>query len=277
MASNLKHLPWQIATTIGAIMTLTGLCFSGLAYSQSQQLSIATENGSYIEGDVIVVLAAIPKEQEVTPAVVQIINPENETLSTFVPAPDSSGRYSFEVATDGWEISGTYLVRITHADEDREATFEFVGLDKQPPTENLFVTFSDGTSQSIDATLSNGVIRGITAVEETATLIFSLATTSEDGEFTVVLPRKVIDSRDEPDESGVEEENSFLVLVDGDYIDYNETVITETTRTLVVPIPAGTEEILIGGSSMVPEFSLAVIGAAAALAGTLALARVKKE
>jgi hypothetical protein len=275
VANNLKHLPWQLAT-IGAIMALTGLCFSGLAYSQSQQLTIATERGSYIEGDVIVVSGTIPNEQEVTPAVVQIINPENETLSTFVPAPDSSGEYSFEVATVSWEISGTYVVRITHADEDREATFEFVGLDTQPPTENLLVTFSGGTSQSIDATLTNGVITGIMAVEETATLIFSLETASEDGEFTVSLPRSVIDSRDEPDESGVEEENSFLVLVDGDYMNYNETASTETTRTLVVPIPAGTEEILIGGSSMMPEFPLAVIGAAAALAGMLAVTRVKK-
>jgi hypothetical protein len=274
LAKNQEHLSWHTAA-IGAIMTLLALSLTGVAHSQSQELSIATESGSYAAGDTIVVSGSIPTEQEVTHAVVQIISPDNEALSTFVPAPDSLGEYTFEVATDGWQISGTYVVRISHGDEDRETTFAFVGLNSQPPAENLSSAFSDGTSQNVDATLTNGVITRVTAVEEAATLIFSLSTTSADGEFRVVLPRALIDSREEPDEDGVEDENNFLVLVDGDYIDYNEIASTDAERTLVIPVVAGTEEVLIGGSSMVPEFPLVVIGAAAALAGLLALTRAK--
>ena len=276
MAENQKHLSWQFATA-GSVVILLTLAFGGLAYSQSQELSIATESGSYTVGDTVVILGSIPNEQEVTPAVVQVISPENEVISAFVPVPDSLGEYSLEVATDGWQISGTYVIRISHGDEDHEATFEFTGLDAQLPAEDVSVTFSDGTSQSVDATLTNGVITRITAVEEAATLIFSLSTTSEDGEFTVVLPRALIDSREEPDEAGVKEENNFLILVDGDYIDYDETASTDTERTLVVQIAAGTEEVLIGGSSMVPEFPLVVMGTVAALAGMLAMARFRTE
>lgn len=256
-------------------MALTGISFSGVTHSQSLQLSIATESSNYTVGDTIIIMGAIPNEEEITPAVVQIINPENETLATFVPTPDNSGGYSIAVSTVGWQSSGIYVVRIMHGDEDREVTFEFIGLDAESPAENLLVSFSDGSSRSVDATMTNGVITSITAVEETATLIFSIATTTENGEFTVVLPIALIDSRDEPDEAGVEEENNFLVLVDSEYVDYDETANTETDRTLVIPIPAGTEEILISGSSMVPEFPLVIVGAAAALAGSLALARLR--
>ena len=252
-----------------------GLPLSGIVYSQSSQLSIRTESSSYAAGDTIIILGSIPIEEEVTPAIVQIINSENETLAVFVPAPDNSGNYSFEVATDSWQTSGTYFVRIMHVDEDREVTFEFAGLDSRAPVENLSVSFSDGSSQSIDATMTNGIITSITAVEETTSLIFSVATTTESGEFSVVLPRTLIDSRDEPDEAGIEEENNFLVLVDGEYSDYAEAANTETDRTLIIPIPVGTEEVLIGGSSMVPEFPFAVMGVVVALAGMLALTRLR--
>ena len=273
MAENQKRLVWHIA--VGGVATLLALAFGGLAFSQSQELSVATESRSYIAGDTIVVTGSIPNEQEVTPAVVQIISPENEVLSALVPVPNDLGEFSLEVTTEGWQTSGTYVVRISHGDEDREATFEFVGLDAQPPVENQSVTFSDGTLQTVNATLTNGVITRITAVEAAATLLFSLSTTSENGEFTVVLPRALIDSREEPDEDGIEDENNFLILVDGNYIDYDELASTDTERTLIVPIPAGAAEILIGGSSMVPEFPLVVIGAAVALASAFALARLR--
>jgi hypothetical protein len=50
------------------------------------------------------------------------------------------------------------------------------------------------------------------------------------------------------------EDDGFLVLADAEYVDYNETASTTADRTLVVQIPAGTREVMIGGSSMMPEF-----------------------
>lgn len=257
-----------------AITLLTAVSFAGFSYSQSQQLTVTTDNSNYSAGDTIVITGTIQPGQESTPILLQIINPENRILSTHVPAPDSEGKYSVEQASDGWEISGTYTVHVTHADEDQEATFEFSGLDSRAPAENLLVTFSDGTSRSVDARMTNGVITGVTAIEESATLIFSLATGAEGGQFSVTLAREMIDSR-EQDDTGVEVENNFLVLVDGDYADYEESSSTATQRTLVIPIAAGTEEIMIGGSSMVPEFPLPAIGTAAATALMIVLLRAR--
>jgi hypothetical protein len=254
---------------------LTALSFSGVAYSQSQELTVTTDKGSYNAGDTIVVSGTIQQGQELTTVILQIVGPNNKVLSTYVPKPDGEGVYSVEVATDSWETSGTYTVLVINGDGDRQATFEFVGLDSKPPTENLLVAFSDGGSQNVDAKMTNGVITGISAFEESATLIFSVATGSEDGELTVTLARSMIDSKYEPDDAGVEHENNFLVMVDGEYTDYGEKDSTATNRTLVIPIPAGTQEVLIGGSSMTPEFPLAVLGAVAATAILLTIGRAR--
>jgi hypothetical protein len=88
--------------------------------------------------------------------------------------------------------------------------------------------------------------------------VFSTATGSEDGELVLVLPRELIDSKFEPDQEGLVEDDSFLVLADAEYVDYNETASTTADRTLVVQIPAGTREVMISGSSMMPEFPVLI-------------------
>lgn len=254
-----------------AFLILTALPFSGFAYSQSQELTVTTDKATYDAGDTVVVSGTIQQGQDMTPTIIQIVNPNKKVLATHVPSPDNEGIYSVEVTTDDWETSGTYTVWVIHGEEDRQITFELVGLDRKPPTENLLVAFSDGTSQNVDAKMTNGVITGIIAVEESDTLIFYMATGSEDGQLTVTLSRDMIDSKYEPDESGIEHENNFLVMVDGEYSDYSETGSTATDRTLVIPIPSGNQQVLIGGSSMIPEFPLALFWMLAVVIGIVTL------
>lgn len=264
-----KHITRGSWLFVGIMITLSA--FHGVAFSQSQSLTVATDKTRYSAGETVVIKGTIPSSEQPSPLIIQVFDPANTAIFTNVPTPKADGEYLVEIETSDWHVSGTCLIRVTYADEDNEATFEFIGLDSQTPTENLLVTFSDGSSQIVDARMTKGVITKITAVEESATLVFSLATGSEDGKLTVTLPREMIDSKYEPDETGIEEENSFLVLVDGDYTDYNETGSTAADRTLVVPIPAGTQEIMIGGSSMVPEFPLVALGTVAAVVGIVSI------
>lgn len=247
-----EYLPWKTWLVI-AFLILPAIPL-GIAHSQLQQLTVATDKPNYAAGDTVTIFGTVKQNQESSPVVVQVFDPENTSVETKIPVPNSEGEYSIELGTDDWEISGTYLVRATHADDDQQATFEFVGLDRQPPREDLLVTFSDGTSRSVDAKVTNGVVTGITALEESSALILSLTTGSEDGELTIVLPRDLIDSKYEPDESGLQEDNNFMVLVDADYADYSETTNSPAERTLKIPIPAGSRDILIQGTSIMPEF-----------------------
>src|SRR5256885_6775643 len=105
-------------------MIMTAVSSAGFAYSQSQQLTVATDKTSYSAGDAIIITGTIPLSEGPGPLVVQIFNPENTAILTNVPEPKSDGKYFVELATDDWEISGTYGVRVTYGENDKEATFE---------------------------------------------------------------------------------------------------------------------------------------------------------
>ena len=49
-------------------------------------------------------------------------------------------------------------------------------------------------------------------------------------------------------------DDSFFVIVDGEEVDFTETMTTSTERTLTIDFPAGSEEIEIFGTFVVPEF-----------------------
>ena len=69
-----------------------------------------------------------------------------------------------------------------------------------------------------------------------------------DGSITLTIPRSVLDSTIN---NGDDE---FFVLVDGEEeVDFEE-IITSTDRTLTINFLAGTEEIEIIGTFVIPEF-----------------------
>lgn len=266
-----------IATVLAMLMV-----FVGPAYAQSQSLTVTTDRPSYAIGDTIIITVSIDTtgQDSTMPLVIQVIDPENTVVSTKVLETNENRKYTAELPTAGFESSGTYVIHVTSADNDQESTFEFKGQDSGPPKESLVVTFSNGTSLSIDAKLTEGIVTKITPVEESATLVFSVTTGTGDDTLQVVLPREIIDSKYEPGEMDLEgqvteEESSFLVLVDGDYASYNETSITPTDRTLKILIPAGTEEVMIGGSSMIPEFPAPAIAVVSALLAVVIVGKTR--
>lgn len=283
MTNKVKIQASKSGLVIGTVLVML-MVFVGPAYAQSQPSTVTTDKPSYAIGDTIIITVSIytTGQDSTMPLVIQVIDPENTVVSTKVLEANEDGKYTAELPTTGFEISGTYVIHVTSADNDQESTFEFKGQDSEPPKENLVVTFSDGTSLSIDAKMTDGIVTRITPVEESATLVFSVTTGTGEDMLEVVLPREVIDSKYEPSEMDVEgqvteEESNFLVLVDGDYANYNETSSTPTDRSLKILIPAGTEEVMIGGSLMIPEFPYPMIAALIGLGSMVTYFTVKKN
>ena len=82
-----------------------------------------------------------------------------------------------------------------------------------------------------------------------------------DGELNIVLPRKLIDSKINNND------DEFIVLINGEESDYKEQDTTSTERKLTIKVPAAVEEIEIVGTQVIPEFPIAVI---VIMAGTMA-------
>jgi len=96
--------------------------------------------------------------------------------------------------------------------------------------------------------IREGSIEDITIDKESLALIVSLNSPS-DGTLSLDIPRKLTDAK-HSDGNDI----SFIVLVDGIEVSYQETT-TSTSRTLTVQFIKGDSEIEIIGTYIIPEFS----------------------
>jgi predicted secreted protein with PEFG-CTERM motif len=131
-----------------------------------------------------------------------------------------------------------------------ETTFSFAGSSMTSGPEGLVPVA--GTDFMVAYEITGGRLISITPDVDANSLIIAIDAIS-DGQLTITLPRELIDAK-----IG-DEDDDFFVLVDGEEVDFDET-ITSTDRTLVISFFAGAEEIEIIGTHVVPEF-----GAIAAL------------
>jgi hypothetical protein len=119
--------------------------------------------------------------------------------------------------------------------------------------EKITVKYQD-SSFDVMTSLTNGSVKGVEVDPEVIGIILTLETSAtDDGELMITLPRALIDSN----LNGADDD--FVVIVNGNQTDYQEQSTTATERTLTIPIIAGTEEVEIIGTWIVPEFPIAVI------------------
>jgi len=106
----------------------------------------------------------------------------------------------------------------------------------------------------LTTSLSNGSVKSIDVDAEFDSIILTVETSeTRDGELIITLPRALIDSKyDSADDE-------FIVLVNGEEADFDETSTTSTERTLKIPVPAGAEEVEIIGTQL-SEYSTEASG-----------------
>jgi predicted secreted protein with PEFG-CTERM motif len=115
-------------------------------------------------------------------------------------------------------------------------------------TQQFEVKDPSGTqSYQVNYGISGATVQNISINQNDASLIVDM-TSTDGGTLTMSMPRALIDAK-----SG-SSDDQFIVLVDGADSDFNETQTTTSDRTITVDFPAGTEQIEIIGTQVVPEF-----------------------
>jgi hypothetical protein len=107
----------------------------------------------------------------------------------------------------------------------------------------------DGVVFTVDTLLSNGTVEAIDIDPDFASLVLWVRTSAtESGMLDVTLSRELIDSRTDDGE-----DMEFIVLVNDEESRFSEVSADADARKLQIPVPAGTEEVEIVGSKVVPE------------------------
>lgn len=252
---------------------VTSLIFAvpQVAYSQAGTLTVKVDKPSFGAGENIRVTGTVPAVIEGVPVAIQVFNPRNTMYTIGQPTPNADGTYSFEFKVGGkLGIDGAYTVKATYSGQSVQTTFEFAGGGAPPAAGTVRVEF-EGNVFNVKASLSNGSIKSIEVDPEFTSIIISVSTTDQDGELTITLPRQLIDARIDGDD------DSFIVLVDGDEAEAEETDTSATERTLTIPVPAGAEEIEIIGTMVVPEFGILAALVLAAAVGAIVVVSRKNQ
>jgi len=236
------------------VFALTALLVLSIGVSPTfaqieEAIVVTTEQSSYQEGDKIVVSGEVREILSGFPVTLQVIA-ANGNLVTIEQLDIGTDRTFSTTLTAGgvlWKSQGTYTIKVLYGTEARTAstTFVFGG------TTGIGTTPTSGQSLTVEGfgvgyQITGGSIISITPDIDQSSLIIEIEAV-DDGELTISLPRELIDAK-----MG-DADDDFFVLVDAEEVDFDETK-TDSDRTLTIGFSAGTEEIEIIGTFVIPEF-----------------------
>ena len=239
------------------VFTLSAILIASIGmtpvFGQIQNsIVVTTDKSSYSEGETILVTGEVRDLYSGTP-VSLIVKNDKAIVALAQLTVGADKKFSAEITAGGtMRTAGSYTVEVTYGTQNRIATtsFEFGGSTMVPPKSSSNVTDKtvsvEGSNDLIRYTITGGKLLSIIPDVEANSLIVSIDATN-DGSLTLTIPRSVLDA------TMNDEDDDFFVLVDGEEVDFDETIST-MNRVLTIAFPAGAEEIEIIGTFVVPEF-----------------------
>jgi predicted secreted protein with PEFG-CTERM motif len=223
------------------------------AFGQSSVV-ISTDKPSYSEGETILVTGEVA---QLLGGYGLTITVKSDLAIVYIGqlTVGADKKFSTTIAAGGslMKNDGTYTITVQYGDNKNNAastTFEFGGSTVTPPTDVSKVTETtvsvSGSNDLIGYEITGGKLVNIMPDVDANSLIVSIDATN-DGSLTLTIPRSVLDATINGGD------DDFFVLIDGEEVDFDETV-SSTDRTLTIAFPAGAEEIEIIGTFVVPEF-----------------------
>jgi predicted secreted protein with PEFG-CTERM motif len=256
-----------IFTIFGILITSIG---TTTVFGENESVIVSTDKSSYSDNDVILISGEIKYIALGNQLSLIIQSPNGNIAYIGQMTVNSDNQFSTEINPGGsyWKIPGTYTIQITQNENNQANTsFEFKGITNVPENEleqniiedivtddpviiDSIVTATTLTIQEstdlISYEITNGKITNVIPDLDAVSLLIDIEAIN-DGSITLTIPRSVLDAtiNDKDDE--------FFVLVDGEEVDFEE-ISTLTDRTLTIEFLAGTEQIEIIGTFVIPEF-----------------------
>ena len=256
-----------IFTIFGILITSVG---TTTVFGENESVIVSTDKSSYSANDVILISGEIKYIALGNQLSLIIQSPNGNIAYIGQMTVNSDNQFSTEINPGGsyWKIPGTYTIQITQNENNQANTsFEFKGITNVPENEleqnivedivtddpvviDSIVTATTLTIQEatdlISYEITNGKITNVIPDLDAVSLLIDIEVIN-DGSITLTIPRSVLDAtiNDKDDE--------FFVLVDGEEVDFEE-ISTLTDRTLTIEFLAGSEQIEIIGTFVIPEF-----------------------
>ena len=254
----------MIFALFGILITSIGVA---PAFGENEIIVVNTDKSSYSDGDIILISGEIKNMVPGDQLSIIIQSPNGNLVALDQLTVGADNQFSTEIKVGGklMKTEGTYTIKIQYRDHSATTSFEFGGVTSLPSNEleevndpmindpiivNSVVTATTITVQDstdfVSYEITNAKLINVIPDMDAVSLLIYIEST-DDGSITLTIPRSVLDATIN---NGDDE---FFVLVDGEEVDFEE-ITTSTDRTLTIEFLAGSEQIEIIGTFVIPEF-----------------------
>ena len=276
----------MIFALFGILITSVGV---SQVFAENGIIDVSTDKPNYSDGDVMTISGEIKNMVPGDQLSILIQSPNGNLVALDQLTVSSDNQFSTEIKLGGklMKTEGTYTIKVQYREQSATTSFDFGGVENSPTNELDQVIVEDNAAEGSavedsaveDVIIEDSLIEDIVIVDSVVTattvavqdsndlisyeisnakllniipdldavsLLIYIETTDE-GSITLTIPRSVLDASI----NGGDDE--FFVLVDGEEVDFEE-IKTSEDRTLTIDFLAGTEQIEIIGTFVIPEF-----------------------
>ena len=268
------------------IFALFGILITGVGvfqvFAENGIIDVSTDKPNYSDGDIMIISGEIKNMVPGDQLSILIQSPNGNLVALDQLTVSSDNQFSTEIKLGGklMKTEGTYTIKVQYREQSATTSFDFGGMVSSSTNEldvvedtviedtvvegvmiedsfvedvvivDSVVTATTVTVQDsndlISYEITNAKLLNIVPDLDAVSLLIYIETTDE-GSITLTIPRSVLDASI----NGGDDE--FFVLVDGEEVDFEE-ITTSEDRTLTIDFLAGTEQIEIIGTFVIPEF-----------------------
>jgi predicted secreted protein with PEFG-CTERM motif len=247
---------------------------TGAAFAQESIISIQTVDNHYDEGDAIVVSGKVNTVIGETPVILQLFNEGNLIdVAQLTVAQDGSFTKTFLAEGALWKKSGEYTVIASYQEHQIETEFSYTPKSESvETTEPYEVDAGSHGTFDVEYTIKGGTVKNMIVDSDIFAVIVQIDTTDE-GSITLDLPREFIGAEKQDGK-----DDTFIILIDGIEIAYQESVVLADSRVITIEFEQGDSEIEIIGTYVVPEFgTISMMILIAGIMMTVLVARTKSQ
>jgi len=297
----------MIFALFGILITSVGV---SPIFAENGIIDFSTDKLIYFDGDVMTISGEIKNMVPGDQLSILIQSPNGNLVALDQLTVSSDNKFSTEIKLGGklMKTEGTYTIKVQYREQSATTSFDFGGVVNSSTNEldvventvventvventvtedvmiedsfvedvvivNSVVTATTVTVQdSIDLIsyeITNAKLLNVVPDLDAVSLLIYIETTDE-GSITLTIPRSILDASI----NGGDDE--FFVLVDGEEVDFEE-ITTSVDRTLTIDFLAGTEQIEIIGTFVIPEFgTIAAMILAVAIISIVAISAKSK-
>lgn len=239
--------------------------FSTLPYCMAEssikdtgsQIVVETDKNAYERGDIMVISGEVRKVANTIPLTVQIIDPNQNVVHIDQILVAQDGRFSLTVPVEGplWKTPGNYTLIAQYGLKHISSMVQFQFEEFEIPITGAFNVRDKPSGQNFDLnyTITGGIVKSMYLEPQDLALVVELDTKNQ-GTIHLQIPRLLLDAKKS---SNVDE--SFIVLVNDEEISSaSEGAPDSHYRVIDIPITNGDSKIEVIGTTVIPEFPIAI-------------------